>query len=71
MARTICIERKKDFHKEGGKIVDEIMGKEFIDYDKLTIAKAQELAEVREISLDIDGKAKNKATLIQNLKDTH
>ena len=71
MARTVCNERKLSYTKEAGKIVDEIMAKEFIDYDKLTIAKAKALCEKRDISLEIEGKDKNKARLIQDLKDTH
>ena len=71
MARVVCTERKLNYTKEVGKIVDEIMAKEFIDYDKLTIKKARELAQDRKIDIEVYGKEKTKARLIQDLKDTH
>jgi hypothetical protein len=51
MARKYCMENSLDFHKEGGKIVDKIMGKEFIEYNKLTKPQAIELAKERKISI--------------------
>ncbi len=71
MSRKYFEDNIKDFHKKGGQIVDKIMGKEFIEYNNLTIKEAEELCEKRKISLDIEWKAKNKAKLIQDLKDSH
>jgi len=71
MARKYCTLKKLNYNKEVGKIVDKIMGKEFIEYNQLTMDEAKELCKKREISLSIDWKKKNKAQLIQDLKNTH
>jgi hypothetical protein len=54
MARKYCTQKKLDFHKEVGKVVDKIMGKEFIEYNKLTKKQATEIAEKRKIKLEND-----------------
>lgn len=72
MARYIATKKDINFNQNAGKLVDEIMGKEFIDYDKLTLEEAKELAKKRKISLEYDeGKKKNKSQIIQELKNTH
>jgi len=72
MARELCTKKWANFHKEGGMIVDEIMGKEFIDYDKLSISQAKELCKERDISLkNEEDKPKNRLALIQDLKNSH
>ncbi len=72
MARTYCTEKGIEFHKKGWEIVDKIMGKEFIEYNKLTKKQAIELAKKRKISLeDNKGKEKSKEVLIADLKATH
>jgi hypothetical protein len=54
MARKYCTLKKLNYNKEVGKIVDKIMGKEFIEYNQLTMDEAKELCKKREISLSID-----------------
>jgi len=72
MARKYATIKWLNYTKEAGKIVDEIMNKKFIDYDLLTIKQAKELATERKISLETkEGKPKNKATIIADLKKTH
>ena len=72
MARKYCLENKKDFQKEWGKIADEIMAKKFIEYNKLTKDQAMELATERKIKLeDNKGNEKTKTVLIKELKATH
>lgn len=72
MSRKYCVDKWLNFHNEGWKIVDEIMKKEFIEYNKLTKAKAIELAKQRNISLtDENGNDKTKAVLIKDLKASH
>jgi len=72
MARKYCLVNKKDFHKEGWKIVDEIMSKVYVDYNKLTKPQAQELAKKRKISiLDDNDNEKTKTVLVAELKASH
>lgn len=71
MARIYCRENNLKYENKVWEIVDKIMGKEFIDYDKLTLAKAKELAKKRWIALEDKWVDKNKTTLIQELKITH
>ena len=72
MARKICTKKGTDFHKEWGKIVDKILGKEFIEYNKLTLPQATELAKDRKISLEnTKGIKKTKTVLVAELKATH
>lgn len=72
MARKYCTEKNKNYIKEVWKIVDKIMWKEFIEYWNLIEKEAKELAEKRKISLVYeDWKKKNKATIIQDLKNSH
>ena len=71
MTRKYCTNEKLNYHKEWGKIVDEIMWKEYIEYDKLTVPQASILCTQRWIDLKIDWKNKNRATLISDLKKTH
>lgn len=72
MARKHCTEKGIDFHKEGGKVVDQIMGKEFIEYNKLTKKEAAELAKSRKIALEDDKWIfKSLKNIIADLKATH
>lgn len=72
MARKYCNENGIDYVSKAGEIVDKIMGKEFIEYNKLTKSQAVELAEERGISItDKKWKDKTKSVLIEELKDSH
>ena len=72
MARKYCYANKIDFTKEWGKIVDKIMSKKFIDYNKLTKAKAVALAKERNISVVQENwRDKTLAQLRDDLKDSH
>lgn len=61
----------KHFARDAWKIVDKIMGKDYIDYDALTLKEAKEIAKKRKLKLEIDWKDKNKAAIIADLKKTH
>lgn len=72
IARKVCFQRGVDFNKEGGKVIDEALNKEFIEYSQLTLKKAQEIAKKRKISIeDADGKPKTSKVLIKELQETH
>jgi len=72
MARKHCIDENIIFSKEAGKIVDQIMGKEFIEYGKLTKPQALKLAKERKIKVEDDNwETKTKQVLINDLKASH
>jgi len=72
MARKHCTDKVLNFHKEWWKVVDEIFGKTFIEYNKLTMKEATELAKEKKVSLeDENGKKLDKKDLIAELKANH
>lgn len=72
MSRKYCIEQNINFIKDGGKVVDKIMGKEFIEYNKLSKPQAIKLAKERKIKITDDkGEGKNLKVLIADLKANH
>jgi len=72
MARKHCYEKWIDFNKDWGKVVDEIMGKTFIEYNKLTKKEATELAGKRKVSIENDKwDIRTLKELIAELKATH
>lgn len=71
MARKYATDKKKNFVKEWWAIMDKIMKKETIEYNKFTRDEAADLCEERKISLTIWDKNKTKAQLIEDLKSSH
>ena len=72
MGRKYAQIKGLDFVKEAGKIVDQIMWKEFIEYNTLTLKQAQELAKKRKISIEDElWNPKKKDKLIEELKLSH
>jgi len=72
MARKHCLEENINFTKEWGKIVDEILGKTFIEYNKLTKVQALNLAKDRKIKTENDNwEEKTKKEIVEELKATH
>lgn len=72
MSRVHCMNNKLNFHKEGGKVVDEIMGKTFVEYNKLTKTQAENLARDRGLDLeDKNWEPKTKTVLVAELKAKH
>ena len=72
MSRAHCLNKSINFHKEWGKVVDEIMGKKFIDYNKLTKAQALNLSKDRKLQIeDENWELKTKTELIDQLKASH
>lgn len=72
MSRKHCLDNNLNFLKEGWKIVDEIMGKTFVEYNKLSKPQAINLANDRGIDTeDKNGEPKTKTVLIAELKAKH
>ena len=72
MARKHCLLKKLNFTKIGGEIVDKILWKEFIEYNKLTKEQAIELSKERKLKIEDDKwEVKTKTVLIAELKATH
>lgn len=72
MWKKYALKYNKDWIKDAWKIVDKALGKETIDYNKLTIAQAKNLCKERKISLEtIDWGVKNKSQLVEDLKTSH